>query len=235
MTYFLTSSFSCSWVTCSSCCAGNDDSIHADGLFVLVLDGDLRLSVRAQVRQQPRTAHLREAHGKLLRQNGGERHQFGRFRNGIAEHHALVARTDLIGDVSARLSLHRGVHAQRDVRTLAVNGGDNGEGIVGKSLAVHVSDVLDRVAHDLGNVHIAVGGKLAHHEHHSRGGAAFDRHAGIFVLGEDGVQHRVRDLIAHLIGMTFRHAFAGKKVSHCLLLSIEWAACSALSVSSIII
>ena len=197
---------------------GYDDRIHADGLFVLIFDGDLCLSVRAQIGQQSRAAHLCEAHGELLGKHGGERHQFGRLRDGVTEHHALIARADLIGNVSARLSLHRGIHTKRNVRTLPVDGGDDGERIVRKALPVGITDVLDRIAHDPGNIHIAVGGEFAHHQHHARRRTAFDRHAGVFVLGEHGVQHRVRDLVAHFIGMPFRHAFARKIIPHCFLL-----------------
>ena len=100
-----------------------------------------------------------------------------------------------------------------------MDGGDDGEGIIGKSLPVHVADLFDGILGDLGNIHVAIRGQFAHHEHHARGRAAFDRRARVFVVGQHRVQHRVRDLVADLVGMPFRYAFARKKFVHFSLIS----------------
>ena len=61
------------------------------GLVAVVLDGDLGLAVRAQVRDGAVLADLGQAAGQPVRQRDRQRHQLGRLVAGEAEHQALVA------------------------------------------------------------------------------------------------------------------------------------------------
>ena len=198
---------------------GDDDGIHADGLAVLVFDGDLRLPVGAQVGQRAVLAHRGEPLCELLREHVRQRHEFGRLVHGVAEHHALVPRADLVVRTAPFLALERGVHAERDVRALRMDRRDDGEGIIGEPLPFGVADLLHGILDDARDVDVTARGELAHDEHHARRGAALDCRAGAPVLREHRVQHRVRDLVAHLVGVPLRHALARKKFLHMRLCS----------------
>lgn len=70
---------------------GDHHGVEADGLVAVVLDGDLGLAVRAQVRDGPVLADLGEPLGEAVRQRDRQRHQLGGLVRGVAEHQALVA------------------------------------------------------------------------------------------------------------------------------------------------
>ena len=95
------------------------DGVHAHRPSLLViLDGDLGLSVRPEVVHKPLLADLRQALGQLMRQGDCKRHLFRRLIAGIAEHHALVpCSADLV------------VGAQRDITGLLVDVHDDAAGV----------------------------------------------------------------------------------------------------------
>ena len=66
---------------------------------------------------------------------------------------------------------------------------------------------------DLGDVHVAVGGDLAHDVDQAGGGAGLAGHAAVGILLEDRVQNRVGDLVADLIGMSLGNGFRSKQMS----------------------
>ena len=77
---------------------GNDYCVNADRLAVfIVFNGDLALAVRTEIAEMTALANFRQAAGQLVRKADGQRHTFGSFIAGISEHHALIARTDIIG------------------------------------------------------------------------------------------------------------------------------------------
>ena len=124
---------------------------------------------------------------------------------GEAEHHALVAGAGVAGQVVGA------VHAHGDVAGLLVDGGEDGAGVaVEAGLGAVIADAPQRLAGHGRDVHIAAGGDFAHHQHHAGGGGALTGHAGHGVLGQNGVQHAVGNLVADLVGMTFGHGFGGK-------------------------
>jgi hypothetical protein len=88
--------------------AGDDDGVQPHRLVAVVLDGDLRLAVRAQVREHARLADLGQPPGQPVGQRDRQRHQLGRLVGGVAEHQALVAGAlpgDLVvGEPSTRAS-----------------------------------------------------------------------------------------------------------------------------------
>ncbi len=135
-----------------------------------------------------------------MREHDRQRHQFVGLRAGEPEHETLVAG-------AAR------VHALRDVAGLLVNRGQDAARFgIESELGARVPDVSDR-----GPNHILV-------FDHRRGGdfAGDDREPGRHqrlagdasgrVLGEDGVQNRIRNLVGDLVGMSFGHRLRGKEV-----------------------
>ena len=196
---------------------GDDHRVDALGTVVLViLHGDLGLAVGPEVVHQALLPHLGQAHRQLVGQGQGQGHQLGGLIAGIAEHHALVAGAVVQTVVLLALfHLQALVHAHGDVGGLLVDGGDDGAGVAVKAeLGPVIADVPHHLAGDLGDVHIAGGGDLAHHMDQAGGHRGLAGHPGLGVLGQDGVQHRVRDLVADLVGMPLGNGL-GSKQSFC--------------------
>src|SRR4029450_5096049 len=102
---------------------------------------------------------------------------------------------------------------------------DRGHDAAGVAVEAHrlavVTDALDRVAHDRGDLDVGGGRDLTRHDgetgrHHGLAGDPGHR-----VLGEDRVEDRVADLVGHLVGMAFGHGLGreGPTAHDCFLLS----------------
>jgi hypothetical protein len=85
------------------------DRVYSDRPIAVVLDGDLGLPVRPQIRKHAFAPRLGQAAHEFVRQHDWQRHQFRGLGAGKAEHQALVARA-------------AGVHALTDVARLLMNG-----------------------------------------------------------------------------------------------------------------
>ena len=68
-----------------------------------------------------------------------------------------------------------------------------------------VPDVDDRVARESRDVDVGVRRDLAGDDHEARRDQRLARDPPGRVVGEDGVEHGVRDLVGDLVGVTFRH------------------------------
>ena len=181
-------------------------------VILVVLHGDLGLAVGSEVVHQTVLADLGQAHGQLVGQGQGQGHQLGGLVAGIAEHHALVAGPVVQTVVLLTLlGLQALVHTHGDVGGLLVDRGDDGAGVAVKAeLGPIIADVPHHLAGDLGDVHIAGGGDLAHHMDQAGGHCGLAGHPGLGVLGQDGIQHRVRDLVTDLVGMPLGDGFGSK-------------------------
>ena len=143
----------------------------------------------------------------------GQGHQLGRLVAGVAEHHALIAGAVVQLVVAGFLGFQGLVHAQGDVAGLLVDVGDDGAGVAVEAIGgVVVADIADHLAGDLGDVHIAGGGDLAHDVDQARGSGGLAGHAAIGILLENGVQNGVADLVADLIGMSLGNGFGSKQM-----------------------
>ena len=193
---------------------GNDDGIDALHAAVLaVLHRDLTLAVRAQPVELAGLANGRQLHGKLLGIGDGSRHQLGRFVAGEAEHHALIARAVVERAVAGLLALERLVDAEGNVRALLVDVRDDGAGLAVKAVfCAVVADLAHGLAHDLRDVDVAVGRDLAHDVHDAGRDRAFAGDAAVRVLRQNGVEDRVGDLVADLVGMSLRDGFGCKEM-----------------------
>ena len=189
---------------------GDDDGVDAHGAAVfVVLHGDLGLAVGPQIVHQALLADLGQALGQLVAQGDGQGHQLRGLVAGVAEHHALVAG-----------AAHLVVGAQGDVGGLLVDAGDDAAGVAVEAvLGPVIADVPHHVPDDLGDVHIALGADLAHHVDKAGGHGGLAGHAAVGVVFQDGVQHRVGDLVADLIGMSLGDGLGSKEiVAHIYLL-----------------
>ena len=70
---------------------GQHDGVEPDRGEAVVLDGDLGLTVGAQVVEHAALADLGEPARKPVSQRDRQRHQLGGVLDGVAEHQALVA------------------------------------------------------------------------------------------------------------------------------------------------
>ena len=72
----------------------------------------------------------------------------------------------------------------------------------------------DSVPRNALNIHVTIGGYLAHNEYESRRGGSFAGNPGVRVFCQNCVEYGVRYLVADFIGMPFGYAFAGEKFVH---------------------
>ena len=146
-----------------------------------------------------------------MRKRDGHGHQFLGFIAGVAEHHALVARADVVALAAAAL-FQRVVDAHGDIGRLLIQHDLHRAGArVKTARAVLIADARDGIADNLVVIHLRLGGDFAHHQHHAGGGDGFARHARHGILRKMRVQNRVRNLVADLIGMTLRNRFRSKE------------------------
>ena len=192
---------------------GHDHGPHAGRPAMLVLDRDLRLAVRAEVRELAGLAGLGQAARHPVCQRDREGHELRRLTAGEPEHHPLVAGAELVDLDLLAADLEGGVHAERDVRRLLLDRDEGAARLVVEAVVrARVTDVADGLTNDL--LEVDVGGRrdLAEDDHQAgrRGRLAGD--PGIRVVAQDRVQDRVADLVAHLVRVTLGHRFRGEQV-----------------------
>ena len=188
---------------------GDHDGIDADRFVPVVLHRDLGFAVRPQEVDDFVLARRRERVRDAVRDDDGDRHQLFGFAAREAEHHALVARSDggeRFG--GALLHLERLIDAERDVRRLFVDRDRDAARIGVKAEArIGIADLAHGVADDLWYVDVARCGDLAGYVHLTRDDERLARDATHRILRENGVEHRVGDLIRDLVRVTLGHAF----------------------------
>ena len=178
-----------------------------------VLDGDLGLAVGPQVRQLARPPHLRQPARHAVSQRDRQRHQLGRFTAGEPEHHPLVAGTELECRRGIIADLQRGIDTLGDVGRLALDRHERAARLVVETVVgARVADIPDRLAHDDLEIDVGMRRDLAQHEDEAGRRRRLARDAGFRILADDGVQDGVRDLVAHLVGMTLGHGLRGEQV-----------------------
>ena len=193
----------------------NHHRVHAHRALIVVFHRHLCLSVRPQIGQKTALSHPREAHREFMREQNGQRHQFLRFAAGIPEHHSLISRAQrvLFAARSLRLLFDRGVDAHRNIGRLLVDRYDDLASVVRKRAEI-IADALDDCPCRFFVIHFRRRGHFAHDEELIVRRAAFYRRTRHRVLRQNRVENPVRNLIADLIGMPLRDAFAGKKLFH---------------------
>ena len=180
---------------------GNDDRVDRDGPTAFVDHRHLRLAIRAEPRQRAVLAQRRQAMRERVRELNRQRHQFHCFIGRVAEHHALIAGA-------------AGVHALRNVGRLRVDRAHDGARLVVEAeRSVGVADPFDRLAHDVGQRHVGRGRDLAGDDHQTRRDQRFTGHACRRILGQDGVEHGIGNLVRDLVRMSFGHGLRRKQVT----------------------
>ena len=120
----------------------------------------------------------------------------------VAEHHPLVARAERSTGRVAVLRLERLVDALGDVGRLLVDRDDDAAGLeVEAVLRARVADLGDRLAHDRADVDVGVRRDLAGDDDEPGRDERLAGDPSVRVVGEDGVEDRVRDLVGDLVRM----------------------------------
>ena len=189
-----------------------EDLVDGDGAVALVAHRDLALAVGPEVVQLAVLAHLGEALGEPVGQADRQRHQLVGLLAGEAEHHALVARADLV-QLLVGAVLQSAINALRDVRRLRVDAAHDAAGLVVEAeLGARVADLLDLVAHQRRDVDVGLGGHLSGDEDEARGTHRLAGNAAVGILGKRRVEDGVGDLIRYLVGMTLGYGLGCEKM-----------------------
>lgn len=159
-------------------------------VLVLVLNGDLGLSVWADVWAGAVLADLSELVAELGCKGVGKWHEVFTFVGGIAKHVALITGSDIF-DVFVDMD---GVG---NFWRLLLKGDDDLAGLVVTSLiGVIVSDLLKGVADNLLVIYGSLGGDFTENHDHIGLGTSLTCNSGVGVLGKTRIKDRIRNLIA---------------------------------------
>ena len=144
----------------------------------------------------------------------GVRHVFFGFIGGKTEHHALVSGADGF-DLGVRhfmfLGFQRFVNAHGYVGGLFVKNYHNAAGVGVKAVfGFGIADFTHSIAHDFLDIHVCLCGDFSHYHNKAGGGAGFTGYTAHGILLHQRVKNRVRDGIAHFIGMAFSYGFRSK-------------------------
>ncbi len=203
---------------------GDDDCGDLDRLVVLVAHGHLRLAIRAQIREGAGLPDLGKLLCETLCKVDRHRHEHVGLVRGVAEHHALVASTDLVDLVLVIGACERAVDALGDIGRLGVDEVHDTAGLSIKAiLGARVADLGYRVADDLLHVDVGLGADLAHDDDGAGRREGLDGAADVVDIGslavgvdvalllelcllrEDGIDDCVGNLVAHLVRMALGH------------------------------
>lgn len=178
----------------------DDDSVDAerdDGtVVVLVLNGNLGLGVGTEPGERAIAAGGRHGSVKLVGEEESEGEELGGLVGGITEHDTLITSTEVLEAVIQ-------VKTLSDIGGLLLDGDEEVQGLVVEALGgVIVADVLDGLADNLLVVELGLGGDLAEDHDHAGLGGSLASDLGEGVLGQAGIEDRVRNLIGDLVGVT---------------------------------
>ena len=193
----------------------DDDRVDADGATVLVGKGHLGLAVGAQALHDALLAHIGQALGQAMRQPDGCGHEVGGVGGCVAEHDALVARTQTVARVTALGAAHLEglVDAASDIGALPVQGNGHAAGrTVEADTGGVVSDREDLTTHDLGDLDVRLGGHLTGDVDETCCGHRLDSDARAGIRFEQGVEDRIGDTVTDLVGVTFGDGLGREKL-----------------------
>ena len=136
-------------------------------LDLIVLNSNLGLSVRSQVRKSSVLSDLGETSCKLMRKSDRIRHVLRGLVCSETEHHTLITSTDCIQLIVCHVVLFRFkrlVNTHSNIAGLLVDRGENTAGITVETIfCTVIADLTDGLADDLLDIHICLCCDLAHY------------------------------------------------------------------------
>ena len=180
----------------------NDHCGDAHRRVAVVFHRDLHLAVRADVGDNAGHAGDFQQRYKALRRHHRHRQIFGCFVAGVADHNALIARTEGVLVLSHS---QFGFHRARNVGALVVD--------VAVDLVVFrvIADIAQGVADDIEYIRLSAGRNFARHDNVTVGCHDLTGHAAGGIMLQTGVQHAVGNEVAQLVGMPAHNGFCGVK------------------------
>ena len=152
----------------------------------------------------------------------GGGHQHVGFVGGVAKHQALVT--------SALLQRIAAVNTLIDVRGLLADCVQHGTRVsVEAHVGVGVADVTHCIAHYLFDINPGRGGHFTRYHDHAGLDQGLTGDTGLGILLEDGVQHRIGDLVGNLVGMAFGDRLGSKQLCHDGILSLSGVIATAIT------
>lgn len=186
---------------------GVDTEWGEEASFLLVLNGDLGLSIGSQPWESSVVSDFSQNLAELGGQLVGQWHQAFGFVGGIAEHVSLVTSTDFLWSLTD-------VDSLSDIWGLLLNSNQDIASLVVEALGGIVeADSLDGSTDDGLVVNDGLGGDFSKNHNQTSLAASFTSNHGIWVLGQAGIQNGVGDLIAELVWVSFRDAFGSEQES----------------------
>ena len=180
----------------------HDHRGDAHGGITVVFHRDLHLAVRTDVGDNAGHAGDFQQRHKALRRHHRHRQIFGCFVTGVADHNALIARTE--GVLVLSLSQFR-LDSACDVGALVMD-------IAVDLVALRViADIPQGVADDVEHIRFSVGRDFTRHDNVTVGCHDLTGHAAGGIMLQTGVQHAVGNEVAQLVGMPAHDGFSGVK------------------------
>ena len=168
----------------------------------VVFHRDLHLAIRTDVGDNAGHAGDFQQRYKALGGNHRHRQVFGCFVTGVADHNALIARTE--GVLVLSLSQFR-LDSARNVGTLVVD-------VAVDLIALRViADIPQGVADDVEYIRLSAGRDFARHNNVTVCCHYLTGHAAGGIMLQTGVQHAVGNKVAQLVGMPAHDGFCGVK------------------------
>ena len=182
-------------------CRHNDGVDAHRAVVFVIFHCYLRLGVRAQISHLAAfAAYFGEFAHQSVAQRKTQRYVEGGLVAGVAEHHALVSGSLLVGVFA--------VDAAVDVGRLLVECRKYAAGFgVEHEFGTVVANAVDYAACHCRQVDVGLGGDFAGDYHLTGGDEGFACHFRLRVESEKVVEDSVGNLVGHFVGMAFRHRF----------------------------
>jgi hypothetical protein len=167
----------------------------ATGTAVLIENGDLRLGVRAEPRNEPTATVVRQALRESMGQHDRKRHQLGCLVRGIAKQNALVTGPLVLGSAIDRMTYFGRLLGQ---------GQKNLDGVGAKGLTrIGVADLPDGLTDNPLVINLALASDLTSNDDQIAFAEYFTGHPTLDIFLQVSVYNRISDEVRNLVRMAF--------------------------------
>ncbi|MND78276.1 hypothetical protein D3C80_699870 [compost metagenome] len=185
--------------------SGQNHGVDTDNFAVIVLESDLAFRIRTQPWQRAVFTHFSLTLHQTVCVGDWCWHQYVGFVCRVAKHQALVARAlfQRIGTVNTLV----------DVGRLFADCAQYGARVGIKAhIRMHIANLTHGITGDLFDINPCAGSDFTANQNHAGLDVGFTRHACFWILFEDCIQHRIRDLVSDFVRMPFRDRLGRKQV-----------------------
>ncbi len=186
----------------------DDHGVDSHRREALVLDRHLALRIRPKPLDGTVFPQVRDPINDPVRKRNRQRHQFRSVIACEAEHHPLVAGSDVLPSCTVFID------ALSDVgRLLAQCNHHRARRRIKPHVTGCVTDLAHDLAHDRGVVDLRFGRDLAREADQPGCQQRLTGHTRVRILRQYGIEHAIGNLVRHLVGMAHGHRFAGEKIA----------------------